>query len=463
MGPLKLMELWDEAQEHHIAGRYAEAEAIYDNILTQNQKNAGLLATMGTLYLQTEQLGKAIMFLTRSVELMKNEKRADVMSNLALAYKYAGHHDMAEQWFKKSVESNPSAAALANYGSLYIEAGTPHQAIEIYDKALALDPQLEHAHWNMSMSLLELGKWDRAWDAYEWGLKQGSRIDRKIADAPYWDGTKGKTVAVYGEQGIGDEIMFASMIPDLMKDANVIFECHTRLKTLFENSFGVKCYGTREDADIKWPENHKIDYRISIGSLGKFYRRSKEAFPGTPYLKTTPLPKGDKFRVGISWTGGRVAKRVRLRTVPLSWWKSILNVPNVEFVSLQYTDCAEEIKLVEKEGYSIRQFGEVTEFDYNETAKLVASCDLVISVCTSVIHLAGALGVPCWVMTPSRPAWRYGYEGPMPWYRSVRLYRQPKGDVETWIPVIQKIGLDLDDLVASQRRIIRLDDMRRVA
>jgi ADP-heptose:LPS heptosyltransferase len=89
--------------------------------------------------------------------------------------------------------------------------------------------------------------------------------------------------------------------------------------------------------------------------------------------------------------------------------------------------------------------------DYYETARLVASCDLVISVCTSVIHLAGALGVPCWVMTPKWPAWRYQNTGGMPWYRSVRLYRAPEVGQDAWKPVVEKIGLDLDDLVNEKK------------
>ena len=143
---------------------------------------------------------------------------------------------------------------------------------------------------------------------------------------------------------------------------------------------------------------------------------------------------------------GRVVKR----TIPLSWWKTILN-NDCEFVSLQYTDCADEIRMVNEMGYDIKQFDAVKADDYNETAKLVKSCDLVITVCTSVVHLAGALGVPCWVMTPRAPAWRYGISGPMPWYRSVRLYRQAETAVDAWIPVVQKVGLDLETLLVSRR------------
>ena len=137
--------------------------------------------------------------------------------------------------------------------------------------------------------------------------------------------------------------------------------------------------------------------------------------------------------------------------MPLSWWKAILEVPNVEFVSLQYTDAQEEIDLVNALGHDVKVMDEyVKAHDYYETARLVQSCDLVITVCTSVVHLAGALGVPCWVMTPKAPAWRYQNSGPMPWYRSVRLYRKPGADSDAWLPVIEKVAEDLVAKVAER-------------
>jgi ADP-heptose:LPS heptosyltransferase len=120
-------------------------------------------------------------------------------------------------------------------------------------------------------------------------------------------------------------------------------------------------------------------------------------------------------------------------------------------VSLQYTDSKEELDLMDALGYDIKRMDEyVKAKDYNETARLVASCDLVISICTTVVHLAGALGVRCWVMTPKFPAWRYQNTGGMPWYRSVRLYRSPEVSQDGWFPVITRISHDLNELVDSK-------------
>ena len=451
------MELFEQATALHVEGKFEEAELLYDQLLSQNHDNAGLLGTVGTLYLAMGKPGLAITLLEHALAKSKNGRASDVLSNLGLAYKQCGLREKSAKYMKEAIGDHldPSPEAMTNYGALFIEHEDRAIGKKYLEKAISEKPELALAHWNYALILLSEGKWETAWDEHELGFGCKSRIDRQYGDMPEWDGSPNKTVLIYGEQGIGDEIMFASMLPDVMKTNEVILECHKRLKTLFENSFGIKCYGTREDSEIDWLDRHRFDAKCSIGSLGKFYRRSKEAFPGTPYLLAPSLPKADRFRVGISWTGGKKATRVVKRTVPLSWWKTILN-NDCEFVSLQYTDCSDEIRIVNEMGYNIKEFDAVKAEDYNETAKLVKSCDLVISVCTSVVHLAGALGVPCWVMTPHAPAWRYGVTGPMPWYRSVRLYRQAQTSVEAWIPVVQKIGFDLDELLSGKRRIVRV-------
>lgn len=448
-------DFFKEASQFHQDGKFEEAEKIYQMLLEQNHDNSGLLATYGTLCLQTRRYGLATMMLERALAL--DPTLYEAMSNLGLTYKYTGQTDKAFKWIEKAtLHDDPSAEALANYAGLFTNTGNPEKAIAASEAAVKRNPELNIAHWNLALALLETGQWERGWKEHEWGLqsvkgKTIMRVDRKIGGLPYWDGTPNEPVLVYGEQGLGDEIMFASMIPDLLKTNPVILESHKRLTTLFSKSFGTPVYGTREDEEITWPYDHpELKWRISIGSLGKFYRNKKEDFPGTPYLTAEPAlsPTKKKLRVGISWTGGQKKGRVLTRSVPLSWWRPILEAyQDVEFVSLQYTNCDDEVRHINLQGFPVDQYEAVKADDYYETAKLVMSCDLVISVCTSVIHLAGALGVPCWVMVPSKPAWRYGVKGPMPWYRSVRLYRQPADD---WIPVIDLVAHNLRNLVAER-------------
>ena len=427
----------------HQEGKFQEAEKVYDDLLTQNHDNPGLLATLGTMYLQMDKLGLSISLLERAAS---KTPQADILCNLGIAYKQSGQYEKCRQKMKEAMRHNPNAQEIANYAGLYINISQPEEALKHANRALKMDPEQPMAHWNKSMALLEMGRWGEGWDENEWGFKNKMRVRRDLG-VPYWDGTNGKTIAVYGEQGLGDEIMFASMIPDLCKKNAVIFECHTRLKTLFQKSFpDLTIYGSRESPEITWLANHELDYAVSIGSLGRWFRRSAEDFPGTPYLRADPIERGRKFRVGISWTGGLKPGRVVVRTIPLAMWLPILN-NDCEFISLQYTDCHDEIEAVNRLGYNIIERDDLVKAeDYYETARLVKSCDLVISCATSVYHLAGALGVPTWLMAPNRPAWREQVKGPIPWYRSVRVYRQPQGDAETWRAVVSKVGFDLSEL-----------------
>ena len=450
------MELWDQACALHMERKFDEAEKIYVQLLEQNHDNAGLMATLGSLYVQTERPGLGIHFLEAAIK--GGLKQTDVLTNLGIGYKKAGQIRKAREYFDESIKEEPSPESLANYSGLLIESGQGARCIEMCEQAIAEKPDLPVAHWNLALCLLSEGVWGRGWDEHEWGLKtKGIREDREVLKAPVWDGKSPGTVLVYGEQGMGDEIMFTSMLPDVLKTNKVVFECYPRLETLFKKSFpDVTFYGTRESRSVEWAHKHKIDYRIPVGSLGQFYRRSLDAFPGKPYLKADAAPKGDKFRVGVSWKGGGFKMgRVLKRSIPLTWWKPILNVPNVEFVSLQYGQGKEEeLGVVRALGHEIKSTPEADAFDYYETAQLVKSCDLVISICTSVVHLAGALGVPCWVMTPKYPAWRYQNSGRMPWYRSVRLYRSPDTELEGWMPVIARVGLDLDELVNGEKKLL---------
>ena len=448
------MDLWDQACELHKEQKFEEAEAIYVQLLEQNPHNIGLMATLGSLYVQTGKTGLGIHFLESSIK--GGMKQSDVFTNLGIGYRRAGFPDKAKLMLEEAIKDEPTPETLATYSGLLIESGQDAKCIEMCEKAICGNSELATAHWNMAISLLSEGQWARGWDEHEWGLKtKGIREDRQVLNVPVWDGTSQGTVLVYGEQGMGDEIMFASMLPDLLKTNKVVFECYPRLETLFKKAFpDIPIYGTRESRSVDWADNHKIDYRIPVGSLGQFYRRSREAFPGTPYLKADPLPKGEKFKVGISWVGGGAKiGRIQKRSVPLPWWKPILSVEDIEFVSLQYTDSDGDLDVMDALGYQINRAPEAKAFDYYEAARLVASCDLVVSVCTSLIHLAGALGVPCWVMTPKFPAWRYQNTGGMPWYRSVRLYRSPSPDPEGWAPVIDRIGYDLQERVHGKIKI----------
>ena len=202
-----------------------------------------------------------------------------------------------------------------------------------------------------------------------------------------------------------------------------------------------------------------VELQTSMGSLPRYMRRSSVDFPRHDgYLRADPeclrnwrerlAAFGPGLKVGISWQGGTLKTRRPLRSLPLASWLPVLQAPEVRFFNLQYIDSSAEIaSLKAATGIEIVDWQEVRD-DYDHTAALVAALDLVISVCTAVIHLGGALGKPVWVMAPYSPEWRYGISGEsMPWYPSVRIFRQPQ--YGAWVPVVDNVALSLRKLVES--------------
>jgi hypothetical protein len=203
-----------------------------------------------------------------------------------------------------------------------------------------------------------------------------------------------------------------------------------------------------------------IDVAIPAGRVPRFLRRGHGDFPRHQgYLKADPervarwrerLDRiGPGLKVGIAWAGGVRKTRRALRSIPLEEWRPILETPGVRFASLQYTaDAGATVSaLREQQRMRVEHWDEAIS-DYEETAALVCALDLVISVCTAVIHLGGALGRRVWVLAPFSPEWRYGFTGDtMPWYPSVRIFRQPA--FGEWDPVISAAAAELRRLAGA--------------
>lgn len=492
--PKKILNPFYEATELEKAGNRKEAERIYLELLNLDFDNPVVLAALGMNYAVAEKNGLAHVLLQKAYASMDglmdgfkrvgiipkgnnpdamaeflSIKRSELLNAIGTCYKHENKTVEARDYFQRAQDGVPLNPDIQNnLGTLYINEGKPEKAQEHLFKALEVQPDHAQAHWNLSLTYLEMGDYEKGWKEYDWGIPAKVRMDRNYTKVPLpvWDGTPGKRVVVYGEQGIGDEILFASMLPDLFRDCpETVFECHKKLHTLFANSFpNVPIYPTREDEVITWPvkpdgtPRYNFDAKISIGGLGRIYRSNLDSFPGTPFLtptqrskdywqaKLAELPR--KPNIGISWIGGHKRTRMEVRSIELENLLPILK-QDVNFISLQYTPAEQEVQqLKDKHGIQIHHWPEaVYNANYDETAGLVANLDLVITVCTSVVHLAGSMGVPTWVLTPSRPAWRYRLDlDSMPWYSGVSLYRmQP--DSTDWGPVITEVAGQLADLL----------------
>ena len=347
-------------------------------------------------------------------------------------------------------------------GAALQELGRLGEALASYEQAAALQPRNPLYAFHRGLVRLLLGDFARGWQDYELRLADAGAVQRPRA-APPWDGSPlaGRTLLVYREQGLGDEIMFASMLPELIAaGAHCVVECEPRLAGLFHRSFpGAEVIASRDDRALPArPAGRRIDFEIPAGSLPLHLRREASAFPRhAGYLEADPVrvarwrerlaALGPGLKVGLSWTGGVRKTRRGLRSLDLPRLMPVLACPGARFVSLQYTPgTAEEAsRLAAEHGVRIEHWPEAIS-DYEETAALACALDLVVSVCTSLVPLCGALGREVWVMAPRSPEWRYGADGDgMPWYPSARLFRQPA--FAQWEPVIDAVAQALRERV----------------
>lgn len=420
---------------------------------------------LGGAFLAKSHPGLGAILTRAAIELKVAAGRPEfpeAFMNLGSCFRLAHDKNAAKEIWKIGLAQETLPYQKARFygclGTAHINEGDPEPGVRYLDQGLALAPNDGTLRYNRGLAHLELGNWQQGWADYEQGFRSGDRRGRRYGDLPGWDGSSGKRVIVWGEQGIGDEIMFASCLPDLIEvSEGVTFDCHPRLVALFERSFpGVSIYGTRkQQSGVDWLLHTEADAHVCVSSLPMFFRNRDEDFPGTAYLKADRqsllVPSSDqhsptrKPRIGLSWAGGTHKTRMDLRSIPLKQWEPILRSVDADFYSLQYTDTAarEVCEFEEMTGVKVKHYpGWVECRDYDRTASFVASMDLVVTVNTTIHHLAGAVGVPCWTLTPSKPAWRYGVSGEKcPWYGSVKLIRQKMGD--DWTPVIAEVASDL--------------------
>jgi tetratricopeptide (TPR) repeat protein len=428
---------------HTKRGHHAHAILLLKESLEYKKDLMGAINNLGVLYKNEQITDEAIKCFDRVLVLAKKQEEKGIPQELY------------DKWLEDKADY------LANKGSTLIANGTSKESIKYFDKALDCYKDHVTSKWNRSLAYLELGDYEKGFDEYDNGQRMDKTATRfyGVKNLPLWDGTPNKTIVIFGEQGIGDEIMFASMIPDAMKDCNIILDAHPRLADLFRLNFPtIPIYGTRkqDDSKIGWSKYHKIDAKISMGSLGKFYRKKESDFPKNPYLVANPeivekyrlklSEMSNKPKIGISWQGGMPSTNGANRFIPLNQWLDILRIKDFDFISLQYTkNIGDAIKHFEDTNNLCINHWQDTLDDYDETAGLVSNLDLIISIPQSVVHLAGALGTATWQLTPYKSMWQMGVHGKdMPWYGCVRsIWQDEKCD---WKPVLKTVKDDLCNL-----------------
>jgi tetratricopeptide (TPR) repeat protein len=311
------------------------------------------------------------------------------------------------------------------------------------ERARLFAPENPDVRVLLARVLLTRERFAEGWEHYEWRKRQpGRAVTYTKFPYPEWDGQllEGKAVAVNGEQGLGDEIMFASCLPEIASRARrCVLYCNRRLEALFRRSFDCAEVhaGSHMGQSDPFPILEGIDFQVAAASLPRVLRRSIADFPEhAGYLKADPAnvqewrrrldALGAGLKIGLSWKGGTPLSDQTRRTLRLEQLAPLLALPGAHWVSLQYGECKDELEaFAGRTETAIHHWREGID-DLDQMAALVCALDLRISVCNTLVHLSGGLGKEVWVLAPLTPDWRYGHKGlRMLWYPAARMFRQP--------------------------------------
>jgi len=417
--------------------KYQEALAELNARLDENPNNMTALFQFGEVLLKLDKVGLATN-IYRYLSIVVPD-RPEIWNNLGRCYQTRATSKDARACFKKALElDNNLPSALVNLAILDVNEGKPDRAAFLAGKALEFTPDSRQALDVRAMGKLAIRDWS-GWEDY---LRSEGPPYRKLRQyrlpaEPEWMGESGKTVVIYREQGLGDEILFASCVEEASKiSEKVILDVDKRLVGLFQRSFPqVDVYGTGYETVMEWPKNYDVDASAPIGRLPLFFRKKDSDFPGTPYLKACPFRKkayramldslGKGPKVGIAWTGGKRSDSTtradaEYRSLSLEDFAPLMKEGH-HYISLEYKNWDD----VKASGLPIHEWPWITQSqDYDDTAALVDELDYIIAVPTTVVHLAGALGKTCYCLTPEFSNWRFGMEGnDMIWHKSVKQFR----------------------------------------
>ena len=451
------------AQAYHTMGfslekqqRFAEAVESYKQAVRIDPQYTEAYNHLGAVLNDRDRFEEAIENLTMALQL--DPGYAEAHNNLGIAFNALGRFDEAADSYQKAVQSEPSfAEAYYNRANSLRSQGKCTQAVDCYDKAIGINPDYAHAHWNKAHTLLLDGKLSQGWKQYQW--RKNPQLDIETYQHEYykpcWDGSSftGKRLLVHYEQGFGDNIQFVRYLP-MVKElgGTVIYEVRKPLLKLFQQSVqGVDQW--IEASDDK--PNVEFDYHISLLDLPGLFDTTLQTIPRrSPYLFADSKEQahwhkkisGDGFKVGIVWAGKATHGNNRNRSCKLDFFMPLFEINGVKIYSLQKDRTSSQAMGLES---VLNMTDLASQFDdFSDTAAAIANLDLVISVDTAVLHLAGAMGKRTWALIPFEPEWRWMLNrDDSPWYPTIKIFRQKQlGD---WHTVFECITKELKALIDS--------------
>ena len=447
-----LKDVLARASEHEQAGRLAEAEACLDEYLDAAPADAEALHLKGAAAAGQGRTAEAAALIERAIEV--GPAKPHYLRNLCEIYRLLGRNDEALRAGLASAAGAPGDPLChVNLSVLHYARGEPEAAIASAERALAINPRLPGAHLGLAEALLVCGDFERGWDEYEWRFRvPGVPPVTPLTDLPEWDGAplKGRLLLI-ADQGFGDAIQFARYIPWAAERCEALVLAAGRdLQPLFRRMPGVA------SVFDQWDEAPSCLAYCTLSGLPRLHGTRIDSIPAAiPYLNAEPglvaawrarldelAPPGG-LRVGLAWAGRPTHRNDVNRTMRLAELAPLGELEGVTLVSLQVGTAREQIS-----GY----FGRAPLInigaaigDFGDTLAIIECLDLVVSVDTSVAHLAGAAGKPVLLMLPHASDWRWlRNRATTPWYPTARLIRQSRPGMwdDVVRSVVQAIGRD---------------------
>lgn len=381
------------------------------------------------------------------------------LHGLGSALRNLGHFDAARAAFERAAHIAPRVPdAWIGLGTTALDMSEVRTAIACFDRAVELAPDDALLRWNRAIACLAAGRLAEGWreSVWRWRSPGFDSVERHFR-SPRWDGItplEGRSILVWREQGIGDELLFASMLADLARIARrAVVECEPRLLLLLRRSFPAVTFVAAGHPPHPATAAPDIDCNLPLGELAPLLRPALDRFPrDAAYLRADPARVehwrrvlsrlGPRPKIGISWRSANLRGVRALACSELRQWDELLRGAQADWINLQYDECAEEIdRSRAANGVAIHRFPELDMFrDLDDTAALMSALDLVITAPTTVSVLAAALGVPTWQLS-SGTAWQMHGGPDMPWLPAMRVFH--RAWQEDWTTVLARAGTAL--------------------
>lgn len=419
------------------------------------------LNNYGVILMEIEDTDAAEAQFRRVIELSPNI--VDPYVNMAKLNVYRENLTEAIDWFDRAIAVDPEHAELHNHLAIFLrDAGRPDLALPHHLSAISKSPGNLEISYYLAITQFALGRLEEAYSNWElrWSRREGGA--KSTLPIPEWTGTPttGRALLVYREQGIGDEIIFASCLPDLTsRFEQIICVCHSKLRPLFTRSFPQIEFRSGNDA-LTEADVAALDWQIAIGSLPTIVRPDIGAFPSHPQLlvpdpqvvanfRAKLSPRRGPLTIGIAWRSGLLSLNRRALYPYLEFWQALFDIPGITWVNLQYGNVGEELSKAEKQfGISIVNFDAVDHFnDLDTSAALMQACDLVIGPDTSTTQIAAAVGTPTIRIYSGCDYFCLGTDH-YPWFPSLTTI--PRHFGESWLGPIERTASIIRALVAER-------------